>query len=134
MTVASVPLRSGALLLHGDDDLAAVGDARHAVDSWLREHDIDDDTSMMVLLITSELVTNSVSHAEGGFVLTVGATRTGITVRVADHDPTVPCPTRAADEDTHGRGLALVAELSDAWGCDPLPFGGKVVWAHVPTS
>ena len=107
--------------------------AREAVTSALIT-DVSDTSLDTLVLLTSELVTNSVSHAEGGFVLTVGATRTGITVRVADHDPTLPCPTRAADEDTHGRGLALVAELSDAWGCDPLPFGGKVVWAHVPTS
>ncbi|WP_412126017.1 ATP-binding protein [Streptomyces platensis] len=34
------------------------------------------------------------------------------------------------DTDEGGRGLALVAELADCWGADPLPWG-KRVWAEL---
>ncbi|MFF2502081.1 ATP-binding protein [Streptomyces sp. NPDC058067] len=41
-----------------------------------------------------------------------------------------PAPTDATDERTDGRGLLLVAALSDRWGCTPRPDGpGKTVWA-----
>ena len=80
MTVVSVPSRSGALLLHGDADLAAVGDARHAVEAWLAAHDVVGDDATMIAVATSELVTNAVRHARSGFVVSVGSTSTGVTV------------------------------------------------------
>jgi hypothetical protein len=34
--------------------------------------------------------------------------------------------------DLGGRGLAIVAEVADRWGCDTVA-GGKVVWAELTT-
>ena len=132
MTVASVPLRSGALLVHGDADVDAVGDARRDVEAWLEGHDVSEDVTCAVALVTSELVTNAVRHGRSGFVLTVDAVPDGITVRVADTGPGVPAPIDAGTDELHGRGLALVAHVCDAGGWGPLASGGKVVWAHVP--
>lgn len=78
-----------------------------------------------VLLLTSELVTNSVLYsgsAVPGGVVTVAvevgaeAVRVEVTDRCGDSVP-VPPAAAPADEETEGsRGLWLVEELADRWG------------------
>ena len=49
-------------------------------------------------------------------------------VEVVDGSGQVPMPRHAVpDQDESGRGMLLVAGLSDRWGVDP-GFGGKCVW------
>ncbi|MGK5447132.1 ATP-binding protein [Streptomyces radiopugnans] len=53
----------------------------------------------------------------------------GLRVEVCDAGDDVPRPRGTSPEDESGRGLALVAALSDAWGAYPRPCGvGKAVW------
>ena len=57
-------------------------------------------------------------------------------VAVLAWDATVIAPVLrdAADDDESGRGLAIVAALSAAWGYYyPAEFGGKVTWAIIAT-
>jgi hypothetical protein len=55
-----------------------------------------------------------------------------LTVSVHDLDPRLP-RIRAADTwETSGRGLSLVAALSESWGVRP-DGSGKVVWFTLPT-
>ena len=82
-------------------------------------------------LVTSELVTNAVVH--GGTPLEVSFSRYGDLLRLAVHDGNhaAPAPIAAGSEDSHGRGLLLVAAMSASWGV--LPTGtGKVIWAVLP--
>ncbi len=79
------------------------------------------------LLLTSELVTNSVLHGGPPLVIAVECDGEQLQVRVRDGSPAVPAPQDAAQSDENGRGLALVAALSDEWGVDPDPEG-KYVW------
>ena len=79
------------------------------------------------LLLTSELVTNSVLHGGPPLVIAVDCDGEQLQVRVRDGSPAVPAPQEAAQSDENGRGLALVAALSDDWGVDPEPEG-KYVW------
>jgi anti-sigma regulatory factor (Ser/Thr protein kinase) len=79
------------------------------------------------LLLTSELVTNSVLHGGPPLVIAVECDGERLQVRVRDGSPAVPTPHDATPSDENGRGLALVAALSDDWGVDPEP-GGKHVW------
>ncbi|MEO7980275.1 MAG: ATP-binding protein [Sporichthyaceae bacterium] len=80
-------------------------------------------------LVASELVTNAMIHAGTDIDLTVAEHRRSIRIAVRDHshDPPVEQHGRRSDED--GRGLAIVAQLTSAWGVLPHPDGGKVVWA-----
>jgi hypothetical protein len=48
---------------------------------------------------------------------------------VFDADPRLPSPGRSA-EAVGGRGLLMVAQLSDRWGFEPLA-DGKRVWAEL---
>lgn len=93
--------------------------------------------------ITSELVTNaitiSVQKAPPGtqprriaLSLTTEPARAELCIRVWDPDPTPPVPVRPGDLDENGRGLIIVAALSQRWGWHPAPNGGKHTWATLP--
>ncbi|MFZ4266646.1 ATP-binding protein [Streptomyces arboris] len=84
-------------------------------------------------LVVSELVANAAEHARGPSVQ-VTVTRVGVyraQVAVTDLDRTVPVLGLApGDDQERGRGLAIVAAVSEAWGVVPLS-SGKRVWAQV---
>jgi two-component sensor histidine kinase len=89
---------------------------------WSGDHDT-------VLLLASELVTNAVRHAATPFELTVSVNGRGVVVAVVDQDRRHP--PRLCDpgpEDTHGRGLRIVEELSESWGTESMAGDAKRVW------
>lgn len=79
------------------------------------------------VLMTSELVTNSVLHGGPPLVVAVDCDGAELCVRVRDGSPELPEVHQASPVDESGRGLALVANMSDDWGVDPVP-DGKYVW------
>lgn len=94
---------------------------------WAIQDVVDD-----VLLVVSELVTNAITHARSACELRLVLTTSALRVEVGDGGDGSPDPLLAHDDDEHGRGLYLVAALSQAWGVDSDASGGKVVWAEVP--
>ncbi|MGH3266669.1 MAG: ATP-binding protein [Trebonia sp.] len=105
-------------------NLAAASAARSVIEDAIRTWRVPVDADVAILL-TSELVTNAVTHGTptvGTFVLlTIACDATGL--RVAVHDgsgdlpvlDTGPIDEAPADAET-GRGLLLVTTLSDDWG------------------
>ncbi|WP_086824839.1 ATP-binding protein [Streptomyces sp. NRRL B-24572] len=88
-------------------------------------------------LIVSELVTNAVLHARtcGSSVRAV-VTRVQddrVQVAVTDLDQRPPVLVQAGPDEEGGRGLALVAALSECWGCEHRHWG-KRVWAELALS
>lgn len=85
-------------------------------------------------LLVSELVTNAVVHAASALEVQWDRDGTSITVRVRDADtgPLLPSHVSELDLQEGGRGLILVAELSDAWGSEHRG-GRKTVWFRVST-
>jgi anti-sigma regulatory factor (Ser/Thr protein kinase) len=85
-------------------------------------------------LIVSELVTNAVLHA--GTDLWVSLARSGSRLRLAVHDNNDLLPTLRVPDPTHisGRGMLLVAGVSQSWGAVHTSTGGKVVWAVLDTA
>ena len=79
-------------------------------------------------LVVSELVSNAMIHAGTDIDLTVSEHRGSVRIAVRDHSHDLPVEQPGRSDD-HGRGLAIVAELSSAWGVLPHARGGKVVWA-----
>ena len=79
------------------------------------------------VLMVSELVTNSVLHGGPPVVVAVDCTEDTLQVRVRDGSSELPARRDAEKTDEGGRGLALVAEMSDDWGVDPVA-DGKNVW------
>ena len=91
-------------------------------------------------LLTSELVTNAVSHAQqdtvvgGGVVLVVDRKAGVLRIEVTDPDlrPLVQGPPRPGFLQESGWGLQLVDQLASQWGSHSLPAGeGKVVWFEI---
>lgn len=104
-------------------DLSAAAIARHRIEEWLagsgvlesgviNEELVDDAT-----LIASELAVNAVRHGQAPAVLTAHVDGQTIRISVTGRSPHGdPALGQAALTSTSGRGLALVAALSQEWG------------------
>lgn len=105
-----------------------------AVESWKLGERVGEDAALVV----SELATNAVLHARTSFMVAVSRLGTGVRVEVFDRNAVLPEAAAGRPEDLlairsmTGRGLPLVAAISDRWGCD-LRGKGKVVWAEIGT-
>ena len=87
-----------------------------------------------VVLIANELVANAVMHARTEMLLSVELAGDGVRVAVADGSHVLPHWAPSSPTAMSGRGLPLVVRLSRAWGVEPLPDGGKRVWAQVDST
>ncbi|MWA06906.1 SpoIIE family protein phosphatase [Actinomadura sp. LD22] len=108
-------------------DPAVVADARKKVTERLAEWDIGD-AAFVTELVVSELVTNAIRHAEGPIRLRLILDRV-LTCEVSDGSETAPHLRRARVFDEGGRGLLLVAQLTQAWGTRHTAHG-KTIWAE----
>jgi anti-sigma regulatory factor (Ser/Thr protein kinase) len=108
---------------------ASVGAARQFVLSELAALAGDDLAD--AVLLTSELVTNAVLHARTPLCLGVIVTAHRAMITVADQVAVAPVPMPRSTSRLGGRGLALVSELAEEWGC-VTTSGGKVVWFTLP--
>ncbi len=82
-------------------------------------------------LALSEVVTNGVLHAHTELVVRVTVLEDAVQVEVSDANPSLPVQRRSRSaEATTGRGLELVAALTQECGVRPEPHG-KVVWFRV---
>ncbi len=108
---------------------AAAAEARRQVRAAIWAWDADVDLNVAILL-TSELVTNAIRH-EAGEAITLAITCSGGQLRVDVHDTacSLPAVVDAADDAESGRGLMLVATLSDEWGSYRTHAGKAVYFA-----
>ncbi|MFN2536781.1 MAG: GAF domain-containing protein, partial [Mycobacteriales bacterium] len=103
--------------------------ARRHVRAVLPESTLRED----VELVVTELVTNAVLHTLAGDIeLRVEQLSESIRVEVEDAGHGMPVAVRESTTAMTGRGLAMVAALSRAWGVDSGRPGHKVVWAEIP--
>jgi anti-sigma regulatory factor (Ser/Thr protein kinase) len=108
---------------------------RRIVSAQLRHWHLDPLIDRATLGVT-ELLTNVHRHALPDKMCTVEieVLFERLMVSVHDHDPRMPELRSAAAYDTGGRGLALVAAVSEAWGVRPDGDRGKAVWFTLPTT
>jgi anti-sigma regulatory factor (Ser/Thr protein kinase) len=83
-------------------------------------------------LVASELVTNAYRYAAGPVTLRLIRTQSLI-CEVSDTSHTSPHLRRALSTDEGGRGLFLVAQLTERWGTR-YSHDGKTVWTEQPLS
>lgn len=86
----------------------------------------------VVRLLTSELATNAVKHAETGFRVRVRTDPELVRVEVINSEPELLLAMREPSEHG-GRGLRLVQGLAVDWGAES-SRDDKVVWFEVPAS
>ncbi|GCB52366.1 serine phosphatase rsbU [Streptomyces sp. NL15-2K] len=110
-------------------DPAVVSRSRAAVTDQLAAWGLDE-LAFTTELIASELVTNAIRHAAGPLQLRLLRDR-ALICEVSDGSSTSPRLRRARTEDEGGRGLFLVAQLTDRWGTRYTP-DGKIIWTEQP--
>jgi anti-sigma regulatory factor (Ser/Thr protein kinase) len=120
-----IPIRAASLHLGGD--VMSLREGRRFVAKTLREWNVDEKTIEPAMLVANELVANAIVHAHSAPVLTLEGTGTDLLLRVADNAASLMLAPRAVPGDDGGRGLVLVAALSDGWGVDT-SASGKSVW------
>ncbi|NUH43252.1 SpoIIE family protein phosphatase [Streptomyces samsunensis] len=107
-------------------DPEAVAEARDLTTRQLSDWGLEEAT-FTTELIVSELVTNAIRYASGPIGLRLILQDTLI-CEVADSSDTYPHLRQARIYDEGGRGLMLVAQLSERWGTRPTS-SGKIIWA-----
>jgi anti-anti-sigma regulatory factor len=91
---------------------------------WGEQDRVDD-----AVIVVDALVENTLVHTYCAPSVRLELRKGRLTVAVYDDDPATgglldPAPTSSA---VHG--MAVVDEVTTAWGCEPRWSGGKVVWA-----
>lgn len=111
---------------------ARIGHVRRIVSAQLRYWRLDALIDPAALGVT-ELLANVHRHARPSKQCTVElrVLLDQLTVSVHDEDPRLPRLRAAGTWETCGRGLALIAALSESWGVRP-DGSGKVVWFTLP--
>jgi anti-sigma regulatory factor (Ser/Thr protein kinase) len=92
-----------------------------------------EDLGELAELLTSELVTNSILHANTAITVRLTVIDQRLRVEVVDHSLAQPSPRHFGVEAATGRGLELVEMLASSWGVD-MGDGGKTVWFELESS
>lgn len=114
---------------------ASVRTAREGVRELLTARGVDDEVCDNAVIVTSELVTNALTHSAGDrIVCRVHVTADLVRIEVEDQarGPELPLLRRPGPDDQNGRGLLLVDALSSDWSVSRVPGGhGRVVRAQL---
>ncbi|MCM2394095.1 SpoIIE family protein phosphatase [Streptomyces albipurpureus] len=110
-------------------DPAAVARARTDAVSRLTEWGLDDELGFTAELVVSELITNAIRYGQPPIHLRLIHER-ALICEVSDASYTSPRLRRARVFDEGGRGLLLVAQLTQRWGTRYTP-DGKTIWADI---
>ncbi|MFF2571413.1 SpoIIE family protein phosphatase [Streptomyces sp. NPDC058084] len=108
-------------------DPALVAHARSIAAEQLARWGLDD-LAFTTELVVSELVTNAIRYAAGPIGLRLIRDRSLI-CEVSDSQHTSPHARYAGTDEEGGRGLFMVAQLTEHWGTRYLPTG-KTIWAE----
>jgi anti-sigma regulatory factor (Ser/Thr protein kinase) len=110
---------------------AAAGAARRFVRESCEIWAVDPAIREIAELLSSELVSNAVEHAHSSTRLTVTGNGSALRVSVRDYSRTlIPRPRPIDVGAFRGRGLHLVAALSQSWGVNQ-HSGGKTIWINL---
>lgn len=108
---------------------SAVADCRHKVRGQLERWGLDSH-AFTAETVASELVTNVIRHAGGAATVRLIRDQS-LTLEVSDEASTAPHLRHARIQDEDGRGLLIVAALTDRWGTR-YTEEGKTVWTEEP--
>ncbi|MFF8096923.1 SpoIIE family protein phosphatase [Streptomyces sp. NPDC016675] len=109
-------------------DPAIVATARSLVQRQLTVWGLEEQ-GFVTELVVSELVTNAIRYAEGPIHLRVIRDHHALICEVSDASTTAPHLRYARSGDEGGRGLFLIAELTQRWGTR-ISDTGKTIWTE----
>jgi anti-sigma regulatory factor (Ser/Thr protein kinase) len=108
-------------------DPAAVRRARTFVRGHLDAYGLSDDICDTVVLLTSETVTNALTHGHSEARLRVSVVGGLVRVDVSDDNSRHPQRAQPDADALDGRGLAILELLATRWGVRDDAYG-KTVW------
>jgi anti-sigma regulatory factor (Ser/Thr protein kinase) len=111
-------------------DPASVAAARRFIEARVSAWSFPRRAAEQLVLIGSELVTNAVLHARTDLTLTLELDDGRARLSVKDRSQAPATLRHYRTDALTGRGLGVVAALSDSWGISAAA-DGKVVWAEV---
>ncbi|MFJ7159853.1 SpoIIE family protein phosphatase [Streptomyces sp. NPDC101118] len=111
-----------------EPDPRSVGRARALAVRQVSEWGLDD-LAFTTELVVSELVTNAVRYAASGPVQLRLIRDQTLICEVSDTGHTSPHLRRASGDDEGGRGLFLIAQMTQQWGTR-YTSSGKTIWAE----
>jgi anti-sigma regulatory factor (Ser/Thr protein kinase) len=109
---------------------ASVAAARRFIEARAAAWSFPELASQQLVLIGSELVTNAVLHARTELTLTLELREDRVRISVKDRSKAPATLRHYRPDALTGRGLGVVAALSDTWGVSAAA-DGKVVWAEL---
>ncbi|MFE6482181.1 ATP-binding protein [Streptomyces sp. NPDC057757] len=111
----------------------SAGHLRRILRAYLIAWEMPELTDAAALALT-ELLANVVRHVPGRRAALLMLRRVnGVRVEVTDTCPRPPLSTAVDGLGEGGRGLVIVAGVTDRWGWHPLPGRGKTVWFECHT-
>ncbi len=108
---------------------AAPGQARRSIADWLASAGCPNEVVDAMSLVTSELVTNAIVHAESAPEVTAMLSGGRVRLEVYDNHPAPPVVQPDDERRVGGFGLRVVETLTHGWGWEPIGHG-KRVWAE----
>lgn len=121
------------------EDAQTVGHARAIIRQELSALTLSPDLIDDAVLMISELVTNAFMYGTGPYELMLHIDAKEIICVVVDGSPILPAEAPVDVQAEHGRGLRIVARLSDGfYGCHPQRYAtqpdlvGKATWFALP--
>ena len=109
---------------------SSVGAARRFIEGRAVAWSLPQPATDQLVLIGSELVTNAVLHARTELTLALELRDGRVRISVTDRSQAPATLRRYRADAFTGRGLGVVASLSDRWGVSAAA-DGKVVWAEL---
>ncbi|MEV6781287.1 SpoIIE family protein phosphatase [Streptomyces sp. NPDC051098] len=109
-------------------DPAVVATARSLVQRQLATWGLEE-TAFVTELVVSELVTNAIRYADGPIHMRVIRDHHALICEVSDATTTAPHLRYARSGDEGGRGLFLIAQLTQRWGTR-FSDTGKTIWTE----
>jgi GAF domain-containing protein len=106
--------------------------ARHWARVGLGRLRVDPDVAADALTVLTELVSNAARVTSGAVGVTLARDGGAVLVGVRDDSERRPRARDAAEDDTEGRGLAIVTALTRRWWVEDHATG-KTVWAELAT-
>jgi serine/threonine-protein kinase RsbW len=107
----------------------------HAVavlEEWGLPRDLAEDAEILVSeLMTNALDASAVLPERPPITLQLLVSETSLVIEAWDQSPLDPEPRQAGASDECGRGLTVVAALSDRCGTERIGYRRKVVWAEL---
>lgn len=113
-------------------DPKSVREARLFVRRTCELHGVSERVCEGAVLLTSEIVTNALTHGHSEARLNVTFGPSAVRIEVSDENSYHPERVLADADAIHGRGLAILERIASAWGVRD-EDQGKTVWFDIDT-